>query len=599
MEMYRRFRREIKRERRKDFGVADSSESDTGIIRKVAVSSSIMNGDRSLTLRCWRRRYSSRILISFTMICFYFVYTMFTDYAWQIILLKDVVSSPRKACSIGGAYFTDLPFHAYVSMGPGTDYEKFTGDATDSHLVKDRSKRLKFGILMVFDALLMKEEMTILSVQNKKQYAALHGYEVILATDPVSYSQVYSKKHISTKGRYKYQRLLPNDFTRWANGKENREIENKEHSGGKKEAEKNKEKRLKKKSLFQGSGDIDSSRPPAWSKIRALHRHLHRFDYLFYVDVDALIVNFDVTLEDLVNMGSISLHEQQKQQFADKDRLDANIIISEDWNGVNTGIFLVRNSSWSLWFLAEAWGAEDSEQEWMSHHSYSRRSAGGHISSEYVTDPSSLEKQASFISFSRDLLARVVVMSSMLFGPRTRPKRYPFEYEQRSFHYLLQTRKWCERGLPHYDYNARYAEIFGGSDDQKSLERSPWDHVALLPQCALNSYMMYPPVLSLAWKAFNPFTEIQRIDSSGSRSMYFTSPSSDNEKVSGPSCGKKLMRSEMIREEDKWASAQWVAGDFVIHMAGHKGNNKRELFKHSYMISKQSEMVSTEMSNKK
>ena len=27
---------------------------------------------------------------------------------------------------------------------------------------------------------------------------------------------------------------------------------------------------------------------------------------------------------------------------------------------------------------------------------------------------------------------------------------YPFEYEQRSFHYLLQTQVWRTRGLPKY-----------------------------------------------------------------------------------------------------------------------------------------------------
>jgi hypothetical protein len=35
-----------------------------------------------------------------------------------------------------------------------------------------------------------------------------------------------------------------------------------------------------------------------------------------------------------------------------------DIYISADWNGINTGVFMMRNSSWSKWFLEEAWGTK-------------------------------------------------------------------------------------------------------------------------------------------------------------------------------------------------------------------------------------------------
>ena len=40
------------------------------------------------------------------------------------------------------------------------------------------------------------------------------------------------------------------------------------------------------------------------------------------------------------------------------DREAKDLFISEDWNGVNTGVFILRNSSWSRWFLQEAWGSK-------------------------------------------------------------------------------------------------------------------------------------------------------------------------------------------------------------------------------------------------
>ena len=156
------------------------------------------------------------------------------------------------------------------------------------------------------------------------------------------------------------------------------------------------------------------------------------------------------------------------------------MIISEDWNGVNTGVFGLKNSDWSLWFLEEAWGEAGSEQEHMALH----------------------EKSRSGVP-------------------------YPFEYEQRAVHYLLQTDVWRQRGLPVYK---------GG--------RGPlWEHVKLVPQCTLNSYMLYPRLSSIIGQA--PMT---------------------------------------------YVAAQYVPGDFVVHMAGHKDPNKSELFRYCYdMAAKEGE----------
>lgn len=211
--------------------------------------------------------------------------------------------------------------------------------------------------------------------------------------------------------------------------------------------------------------NIDPSRPAAWSKFKALAEHLNRFDYVLFVDVDALVMNFDVRLQHLVS--------------TNKD-----IFITEDWNGLNTGVFIIRNSPWSHWFLKEAWGEKGSEQEYMSRHETS--------------------------------------LSGV---------KYPFEFEQRAVHYIFQTSKWRERGLPVWSDSEAAAAV----NAVGAIEGSPWDHSLLLPQCALNSYMLYPELFS--W-------------------------------FGGAS--------------ERYTRAQWIPGDFIAHMAGHKENNKRSIFEYCY-----------------
>eukprot|EP00613_Pedinella_sp_CCMP2098_P041141 CAMPEP_0171801136 /NCGR_PEP_ID=MMETSP0991-20121206/72086_1 /TAXON_ID=483369 /ORGANISM="non described non described, Strain CCMP2098" /LENGTH=306 /DNA_ID=CAMNT_0012412761 /DNA_START=324 /DNA_END=1241 /DNA_ORIENTATION=- len=262
--------------------------------------------------------------------------------------------------------------------------------------------------------------------------------------------------------------------------------------------------------ITAGAGEIDPSRPPAWSKLLALRRHLPRFDYLLFVDVDTLVMNPDITLDELVARGGSN----------------SDLIFTEDWNGVNSGVFMVRNSTWTHWFLDEAWGPPGSEQEYMALHEKSQHGL-----------------------------------------------KYPFEYEQRSLHYLLQTRVWTGRGLPRFipsrhppallgpqtalQQNARQRVItdtpivdtssvaptnFSGAARSGIAEHGDlWSHVTLLPQCALNSYMLYPRLSSLS---------------------------------NGPSL--------------QYVTSQWVPGDFIVHMAGHKGPNKADLFKFCFEWSEQS-----------
>ncbi|CAB1116254.1 GT34 [Ectocarpus sp. CCAP 1310/34] len=203
---------------------------------------------------------------------------------------------------------------------------------------------LRFGIILMCDEGMWPKEYSEKSIANKKAYAALHGYDVIVAT----------------------------------------------------------------------SADIDRSRPAAWSKLLVLSKHLGSYDYVIFVDIDAFVMNPAFKLEWLLDVA------RKQQQTGEIDGWGAgngsDLIVTQDWNGPNSGVILVKNSDFSRWLLQEWWD------------------------------------QKQFVD-----------------GP------YPFHYEQRAMHYLLQTDCWKEEGLPFY---ADYAVVRA--------------HTAVLDQCAMNSYLVHP-----------------------------------------------------------------------------------------------------------
>jgi hypothetical protein len=193
---------------------------------------------------------------------------------------------------------------------------------------------------------------------------------------------------------------------------------------------------------------LDASRPAAWSKLKAVDQHLKSFDYVMYVDMDVVIMNMEVPIENFLD-----------------PLLDKDFIMTEDWNGPNTGVWIVRQSNWSHWFLQTAWN------------------------------------------------------QSQLVSGNVRGTAYPFEYEQRAVHYMLGSVIWNRRGLPAFP---------GNVTDIRS-------HFLLLPQCAMNSYVMHP----FYWYG-------------------------DRE------------------------AATYVHGDFLVHFAGKKGVIKSNLMKHYLSVAERS-----------
>jgi hypothetical protein len=96
--------------------------------------------------------------------------------------------------------------------------------------------------------------------------------------------------------------------------------------------------------LYDGSDLIDLSRPPAWSKIKAVKRLLQeeRCDWVMWADADTVIMNSDVKIED----------------FLPEDSTKDLLVAGDIGGGYNSGVFYFRNTPWSRKVLDDWWDME-------------------------------------------------------------------------------------------------------------------------------------------------------------------------------------------------------------------------------------------------
>lgn len=220
---------------------------------------------------------------------------------------------------------------------------------------------------------------------------------------------------------------------------------------------------------------IDRWRPVAWSKLLAVEDALKTFDYVMYIDMDVVIMDIHRKIEDFI------AYDLSSRSPAPAVLVESDFIMTQDWSGPNTGVWITHKSTFSKWFLDTAW-------------------AEG---------------------------ARLVL-------PKTEDGvSLPFEYEQRVFHYMLNTDVWRARGLPSYEPPSD-VEVKSTTDIAK--------HFSYLPQCAFNSYAVHPLYLNL--------------------------------------------------RADRQVS-QYVPGDFLIHFAGKKGRAKTDLLNHYLTIAENDEGAQT------
>jgi hypothetical protein len=87
---------------------------------------------------------------------------------------------------------------------------------------------------------------------------------------------------------------------------------------------------------FHDDEDVyDSTRAPAWSKIKLIQRYLQSYDYVVWVDGDTMIMNDQIKLEEIIKQHSNGM----------------DIMVAQDWTMINTGVIFIKNTEWSRKFL--------------------------------------------------------------------------------------------------------------------------------------------------------------------------------------------------------------------------------------------------------
>ena len=84
---------------------------------------------------------------------------------------------------------------------------------------------------------------------------------------------------------------------------------------------------------------------PTWIKIDVLKKYLPLYDYVVWVDADAVFVNQDIKIEDLINDG-VDLVIPKLEM----DRVSGNM-----WTHTTTGFMIWKNSEWSNNMLNTLW----------------------------------------------------------------------------------------------------------------------------------------------------------------------------------------------------------------------------------------------------
>jgi len=84
-------------------------------------------------------------------------------------------------------------------------------------------------------------------------------------------------------------------------------------------------------------------RDATWSKIPLLQKYLPNYDYIMWIDGDVLITNQDRRIEE----------------FIDLLAPDKILLIGKDFQGLNAGVFVMRNCQLALDLLADAWKREE------------------------------------------------------------------------------------------------------------------------------------------------------------------------------------------------------------------------------------------------
>jgi hypothetical protein len=86
---------------------------------------------------------------------------------------------------------------------------------------------------------------------------------------------------------------------------------------------------------------IDSSRPPSWSKILAIKDQMSHFDWIMWIDADAIFFNHDIRIEDRIDdSANLILGKASGETWSDNNL--------PDYVNQNMGCFIIRGKcDWS------------------------------------------------------------------------------------------------------------------------------------------------------------------------------------------------------------------------------------------------------------
>ena len=182
-----------------------------------------------------------------------------TTHAWQVVLALQITPPSRTGCPINRNGHRSGNSHSESTEGGGGDGSGGGGATSGGN------PPLKIGVLMLFDDHMWKGDLVHWSVENKKAYVAKRGY---------GRSSHHPHQHVT------HLSPLPNTSCLRAAA---RQTLNQTQT------------RLTLELVLATSEHIDASRPAAWSKISAMKAHLHDFDYLFFTDIDTLVMNMEVS----------------------------------------------------------------------------------------------------------------------------------------------------------------------------------------------------------------------------------------------------------------------------------------------------------------
>jgi hypothetical protein len=97
-----------------------------------------------------------------------------------------------------------------------------------------------------------------------------------------------------------------------------------------------------------------TERHPAWERLPLIHKHLKNYDYIVWIDADAFFYSDARNIVDII-----------------QENPDSNFIFSNDIGNtnINTGIFIARNSIFSLIFIYK-WAHDEVLYQKNSHPSW-------------------------------------------------------------------------------------------------------------------------------------------------------------------------------------------------------------------------------------